>query len=103
MSYWLIFSNAFFFFFFGKLTLFTVFYQAVASEPSYVNKYEKKSVLGNYKFVTETSSANTEKEVWNDTEAEVNEPQHTVIQSHQTRNNHHKIKKVVDLWNYGLL
>lgn len=57
------------------------FCQAAASESPYVNKYEKNvSVLGNYKFVTETSSANTEKEVWNDTEAEVfHEPQHTVI------------------------
>lgn len=91
--------------FLGKLTLFIVFYQTVASESPYVNKYEKNvSVLGNYKFVTETSSANTEKEVWNDTKTEVlHEPQHTVIQSHQTRNIYHKTKKVVDFQNYGLL
>lgn len=61
-------------------------------------------VLGNYKFVTETSSANTEKEVCNDTEAEMfHEPQHTVIWSNKTRNNHHKTEKVVDFRNYGLL
>lgn len=66
--------------FLGKLTLFIVFYQAVTSESPYVNKYEKNvSVLSNYKFVTETSSANTKKEVWNYTTEVYNEPQHTVI------------------------
>lgn len=62
------------------------------------NTKKPVSVLNNYKFVTDTSSVNVEKEGWNYTEAKVfNETQHTTPYSHQKRNNQPMTKKMVDL------
>lgn len=66
--------------FLDKLNLFIIFISHLVSESPYVNKYEKTvSVFSNYKFITETSSVNIEKEGQNYTEEEVfNETQYTI-------------------------